>query len=224
MGRKRVRVQSVCLGRAPACSRICSLFFRTKPTSDSNIEGFKAGSEIGNKIMVVVDSSLEAKGALEWALSNTIQTQDTIILLHIAKPSRRGEITFFFCHDDPAVGFKAGSEIGNKIMVVVDSSLEAKGALEWALSNTIQTQDTIILLHIAKPFRRGPNGKGNLRAYEFLHSMKNTCQTRRPGVQVEISLLEGKEKGPIIVEEAKQQRVSLLVIGQRKKSSRLDIR
>ena len=28
----------------------------------------------------------------------------------------------------------------------------------------------------------GSNGKGNLRAYEFLHSMKNTCQTRRPGV------------------------------------------
>lgn len=38
-------------------------------------------------------------------------------------------------------------------------------------------------------------------------------------MQVEIVLLEGKEKGPIIVEEAKQQRVSLLVIGQRKKSS-----
>lgn len=114
MGRKRV-VQSVCLGRAPACSRICSLFFRTKPTPGSNLgnqktefssnsrddfshddpaEGFKAGPEIGNKIMVVVDSSLEAKGALEWALSNTIQTQDTIILLHVAKPSRRGEITF----------------------------------------------------------------------------------------------------------------------------------
>lgn len=115
MGRKRV-VQSVCLGRAPACSRICSLFFRTKPTPgsilgnqktevlsnsrddfshDDPAEGFKAGPEIGNKIMVVVDSSLEAKGALEWALSNTIQTQDTIILLHVAKPSRQGEITFF---------------------------------------------------------------------------------------------------------------------------------
>lgn len=108
-------MQSVCLGRAPACSRICSLFFRTKPTPgsilgnqktevlsnsrddfshDDPAEGFKAGPEIGNKIMVVVDSSLEAKGALEWALSNTIQTQDTIILLHVAKPSRRGEITF----------------------------------------------------------------------------------------------------------------------------------
>uniref|UniRef100_A0A7N2MPU5 UspA domain-containing protein n=1 Tax=Quercus lobata TaxID=97700 RepID=A0A7N2MPU5_QUELO len=172
---KRVRVQSVCLGRAPACSRICSLFFRTKPTS---------GSIIGNQKTEFSSNSRDD-----------------------------------FSHDDPAEGFKAGSEIGNKIMVVVDSSLEAKGALEWALSNTIQTQDTIILLHVAKPSRQGSNGKGNLRAYEFLHSMKKTCQTRRPGVKVEIALLEGKEKGPIIVEEAKQQRVSLLVIGQRKKSS-----
>ena len=37
-------------------------------------------------------------------------------------------------------------------------------------------------------------------------------------IQVEVAKLEGKEKGPIIVEAAKQQKVSLLVLGQRKKS------
>ncbi|KAI4335875.1 hypothetical protein L6164_014477 [Bauhinia variegata] len=37
-------------------------------------------------------------------------------------------------------------------------------------------------------------------------------------VQVQFVALEGKEKGKCIVEEAKQQRVSLLVIGQRKRS------
>lgn len=37
-------------------------------------------------------------------------------------------------------------------------------------------------------------------------------------VQVEVAIREGKEKGPIIVEEAKKQRVSLLVLGQRKRS------
>lgn len=46
----------------------------------------------GNKIMVVVDSSLETKGALEWALSHTVQTQDTLFLLHVIKPSRSGEL------------------------------------------------------------------------------------------------------------------------------------
>lgn len=42
----------------------------------------------GNKIMIVVDSSLEAKGALEWALIHAVQTQDTIILVHVATPSK----------------------------------------------------------------------------------------------------------------------------------------
>ncbi|XP_027123581.2 uncharacterized protein [Coffea arabica] len=109
---------------------------------------------------------------------------------------------------------------GNRVMVVVNSSLEAKGALQWALSHTVQSQDSIILLHAAKPSKHGLNsdGKSNQKAYELLHSMKNTCQKRRPGVQVEIALREGKEKGPIIVEEAKQRNVTLLVLGQRKQS------
>ncbi|XP_044487518.1 uncharacterized protein LOC123212443 [Mangifera indica] len=110
---------------------------------------------------------------------------------------------------------------GNKVMVVVDSSLDAKGALEWALSHTIQNQDTILLLYVnnVKSSKQGKEspGKINLRAYEKLYSMKNTCQMKRPGVEVELIVLEGKEKGPIIVEEAKKQKVSLLVLGQRKK-------
>ncbi|KAM1026317.1 hypothetical protein ACFX13_039975 [Malus domestica] len=109
---------------------------------------------------------------------------------------------------------------GNKIMVVVDSSLEAKGALEWALSHTVQSQDTIVLLHVAKPSKQqDSNGSTNLRDFELLRSMKNVCQRKRPGVEVEVAMLEGKEKGPIIVEEAKRQRVSLLVLGQERKRS-----
>ena len=38
-------------------------------------------------------------------------------------------------------------------------------------------------------------------------------------MKVEIALVEGKERGPIIVEEAKRQRVSLLVLGQKRKQS-----
>ncbi|KAB1216809.1 hypothetical protein CJ030_MR4G015423 [Morella rubra] len=115
---------------------------------------------------------------------------------------------------------KAGEVIGNKIMIVVDSSLEAKGALEWALSHTVQSQDTVILVHVSNLSKQGSNGKGNLKAYELLYSQKDLCETRRPGVQVEIALLEGREKaGPMIVEEAKRQRVSLLVVGQRKQPS-----
>lgn len=38
-------------------------------------------------------------------------------------------------------------------------------------------------------------------------------------MQVEIELLQGKEKGPIVVEAAKRTKVSLLVIGQKRKRS-----
>lgn len=37
-------------------------------------------------------------------------------------------------------------------------------------------------------------------------------------IQIEIAVVEGKEKGPLIVEEAKKQGVALLVLGQKKRS------
>ncbi|XP_059644729.1 uncharacterized protein LOC132286417 [Cornus florida] len=112
---------------------------------------------------------------------------------------------------------KGDTESGNRVMVVVDSTIEAMDALQWALSHTVQIQDTIILLHLIKPSRLGPNSNRQ-KAYELLCSMKSMSQMTRPGVHIEIALLEGKESGPTIVQEAKQRRVSLLVLGQRKPS------
>ncbi|GFY85664.1 adenine nucleotide alpha hydrolases-like superfamily protein [Actinidia rufa] len=114
---------------------------------------------------------------------------------------------------------ESGLESGKRVMVVVESSVEAKGALQWALSHTVQSQDTVVLLHVAKPSKYGVNSSRQ-KAYELLCSMKDTCQVRMPGVHVEIVVVEGKEKqkGPTIVAEAKQQQVSLLVLGQRKQS------
>ena len=37
-------------------------------------------------------------------------------------------------------------------------------------------------------------------------------------IQIEIAVVEGKDKGPLIVEEAKKQEVALLVLGQKKRS------
>ncbi|KAF4395149.1 hypothetical protein G4B88_018019 [Cannabis sativa] len=114
----------------------------------------------------------------------------------------------------------ADQSMGNKIMIVVDSSLEAKGALDWALSHTVQSQDTVVLLHATKPSKQDLSGKvDNLRATEVLHSMKNTCEKKKPGVKVVIEMLQGKERGAAIVEEAKRQSVSLLVLGQKRKRS-----
>lgn len=117
MGRKRVRVACLSFFRAPAaCFRIWSPPVRSKPTANSinaaqkteflgngreddfstdTDHSAKAGEVIGNKIMIVVDSSLEAKGALEWALSHTVQSQDTVILVHVSNLSKQGETTNF---------------------------------------------------------------------------------------------------------------------------------
>ncbi|KAK7388842.1 hypothetical protein VNO78_23669 [Psophocarpus tetragonolobus] len=117
-------------------------------------------------------------------------------------------------------GHHPGAETGNKIMVVVDSSFEAKGALQWALSHTVQSLDTVVLLHVARPSREGTEsgGKFNVKAYELLLDMKSMCEVKKPGVVVNVVMLEGEEKGVAIVQEAKQQKVSLLVVGQRKRS------
>ncbi|KAL5183172.1 hypothetical protein HKD37_17G047126 [Glycine soja] len=121
-------------------------------------------------------------------------------------------------------GHEAGrdnrGETGNKILVVVDSSFEAKGALEWALSHTVQTQDTVVLVHVARPTREGTESgsKFNVKTYQLLLDMKSMCEMKKPGVVVNVVMLEGEEKGVAIVQEAKKQRVSLLVVGQRKQS------
>lgn len=65
-----------------------------------NSGGSKPESECGNnRVMVVVDQSLEAKGALQWALSHTVQSQDTVILLHVTKPSKQGSTSFSVLSD-----------------------------------------------------------------------------------------------------------------------------
>lgn len=105
--RPRIRVQSLCFGVATPRVRACaaaSSFSSKSPNSNRTAfssrgqdygrgKGDKGDHESGNKVMVVVDSSFEAKGALEWALSHAVQTQDTVVLVHVAK-AREGEKSF----------------------------------------------------------------------------------------------------------------------------------
>ncbi|KFK25951.1 hypothetical protein AALP_AA8G183900 [Arabis alpina] len=54
-------------------------------------------AEGGNRVMVVVDKALASTGALEWAITHTLQSQDTLFLLYFAKPFRQGSsLSFFF--------------------------------------------------------------------------------------------------------------------------------
>ncbi|RVW42090.1 hypothetical protein CK203_116172 [Vitis vinifera] len=138
----------------------------------------------------------------------------------LSKPDANSIKTDQKTENSPSVGeenAKAGLIIGRRIMIVVDSSVEAKGALQWALSHTVQSQDTLILLYVTKLVNKCGKEVAP-RVYELLYSMKNVCQLKRPEVEIEVAVVEGKEKGPTIVEEAKKRGVALLVLGQRKRS------
>lgn len=59
---------------------------------------------------------------------------------------------------------RGSAAAGNRVMVVVDSSIEAEGALDWALSHTVQNhRDCIVLLRVVKPFSRGELDEINRR-------------------------------------------------------------
>ncbi|KAL8229044.1 hypothetical protein R6Q57_013944 [Mikania cordata] len=109
--------------------------------------------------------------------------------------------------------------VARKVMIVADSSVEAKNALQWALTHTVQSHDVLVLLYVKKVTSKQGNELNKekpMKVPGFICSMKNTCQMKYPELQVEISIIEGKDKGITIVEEAKKQEVTILVLGQKK--------
>ncbi|ESQ28344.1 hypothetical protein EUTSA_v10019115mg [Eutrema salsugineum] len=116
---------------------------------------------------------------------------------------------------------------GRRIVVLVDSCSEAKNALLWTLSHCAQPQDSILLLHFRKAKPSQSDALANeeeesydkhtlSRAYQKVSALKNICELKRPEVKTEMVVVEGVEKGPAIVKEARERGASLLVLGQKK--------
>lgn len=113
MAKIGTRLPGFCLNRIRPHARVRSPTAQSKPETVSsgktdtknenpgNVkeeksgDGVKPGLVISRRIMVVVDSSIEAKGALQWAFSHTVQSQDTVILLCVTKPSKQGTNLLF---------------------------------------------------------------------------------------------------------------------------------
>ena len=74
---------------------------------DKTENGAKPSSGIGRKIMIVVDSSFEAKGALQWALSHTVQSQDQLLLIHVTKQNSKKGFWSFFFFSSTLIGLKS---------------------------------------------------------------------------------------------------------------------
>ncbi|CAL9088613.1 unnamed protein product [Musa textilis] len=141
---------------------------------------------------------------------------------------------------------KKAAVTGRKIVVAVDSGPEARAALQWALSHSLHGNDSLVLVSVVKPPRRRKlsslgfaasidvlfsssacralaagdrsQTEWSSRSHQALLAMQSMCQARRPEIKVELSVVEGRERGPAIVEEAGKQGASLLVLGQKKRS------
>ncbi|XP_065002599.1 uncharacterized protein LOC135635457 isoform X3 [Musa acuminata AAA Group] len=109
---------------------------------------------------------------------------------------------------------------GRKIVVAVDSGPEAKAALQWALSHSLHDNDSLVLVSVVKPRRRRDRSQTewSSRSHQAFLAMQGMCQARRPEIKVELSVVEGRDRGPAIVEEARKQGASLLVLGQKNRS------
>ncbi|XP_074557099.1 uncharacterized protein LOC141813098 [Curcuma longa] len=111
---------------------------------------------------------------------------------------------------------------GRRVVVVVEAEAEAKGTLQWALSHSLQDDDTLVLVAVVRPPSRNyidhSHQKKRNSRYQMLYALQSICQARRPEIKVEVLVVEGREQGPAIVEVARKQKASLLVLGQKKRS------
>ncbi|KAK1653683.1 hypothetical protein QYE76_071488 [Lolium multiflorum] len=92
-------------------------------------------------------------------------------------------------------GGSGASGGGRRVMVVADGRAEAVGALEWALSQAVRSNDDVVLLAVVKP--APPDGQYS--------------------VSIEVCVVEAEERAPAVVEAAKRHGASLLVLGQRRR-------
>ncbi|CAN6342972.1 unnamed protein product [Urochloa humidicola] len=129
--------------------------------------------------------------------------------------------------DDEAKKKKSGNNeaaavSGRKVMVAAEGgSEEARTALQRALSHAVRPCDTLVLLDVVRGGGGGGGGGKNRRdatGCQHMEAMRSICQAKRPEVRVELCVAEGKDRGPAIVEAARKQGVSLLVVGQKKRS------
>lgn len=123
---------------------------------------------VGRKVMIVVNSSVEARGAIHWALSHTVQSQDTVVLLHVIRPTQQGLFygsflsTIFYVRASVSTSFQ---------FPVPRRGKPSYGCFEIEFSFAAATCD-----ECSK--ERAP------RANELVHAIKNACQLKKPEVNL----------------------------------------
>ncbi|RCV41924.1 hypothetical protein SETIT_9G174100v2 [Setaria italica] len=111
---------------------------------------------------------------------------------------------------------------GRRVMVLADGRAEAAGALQWALSQAVRSNDTVVLLTVVKPVAQDAVSDScvkmlGTKSQQHLEAFKTLCESTRPEVKVETCAVEAEERAPAVVEAARRHGASLLVLGQRRR-------
>eukprot|EP00253_Pinus_taeda_P005465 PITA_05465 len=157
-------------------------------------------STMVRKVMVVVDSTREAKRALLWVLSHALLKHDRLILLHVA-PLPPGS---------PKKGIESPFSSKRHLNPKDSNFLNSLKSLCIQRRPEVNSCSETVLIIICFP---------------QLDEYHNICVTSKvllraefcKQVEVEVMIVEGfKDKGPTILQQAKKHSVSLLVLGQPK--------
>ncbi|KAG6538072.1 hypothetical protein ZIOFF_003175 [Zingiber officinale] len=195
------RLPSFCFNRIAARVRVRSPppSERKPPPADNAVEPNPAEEEaevaaIGRRrIMIVVDTSPESKTAMLWALSHAVQTSDCVVLVNAVRPSSK--------HGDRSRDSKS-----RELLHSMKNICQAKKPEDYKKGINM-----IIIV----------SGKAECILLRKIRGVTisvddenvNVCQ-----VVVEVSVVEATELGAAILEEARKQGASLLVMGQKKRS------
>ncbi|XP_039827096.1 uncharacterized protein LOC120688790 [Panicum virgatum] len=111
---------------------------------------------------------------------------------------------------------------GRRVMVLADGRAEAAGALQWALSQAVRSNDTVVLLAVVKPLAQDAVSDScvkmlGTKSQQHLDALRTLCESTRPEVKVETCAVEAEERAPAVVEAARRHGASLLVLGQRRR-------
>ncbi|CAI0436899.1 unnamed protein product [Linum tenue] len=143
------------------------------------------------KVMVVVDPSREAAGALQYALSHVVTEKDELILVHV-ETQNSWKNTFSF------------------------SFLRRTGILIPAVNNNNNSSS----LNNGNQSSSGGEGmvEGEV---DFLEAMRQLCEAARPRLKVTVERLQmgAKDKASVILFKSTAMGVDHLIIGQKKSLS-----
>ncbi|KAG2536718.1 hypothetical protein PVAP13_9NG215000 [Panicum virgatum] len=77
---------------------------------------------------------------------------------------------------------------GRRVMVLADGRAEAAGALQWALSQAVRSNDTVVLLAVVKPLAQDAVSDScvkmlGTKSQQHLDALRTLCESTRPEVR-----------------------------------------